>query len=605
MMRVDLARRSRRFGACITRTLARGAVLALFFGSSGAWATDVTLRLVDQNGDPIAASQFSTPVGLVGQEATVSLPAGTHVIRLLPGFDGRSQNASLYRDETINVSGTTQTIEFSWKTAPLSVEPLLDQHGDPIAASQFNTTYTVNLGIFPTGTTLTLPVTEDASQPATAGPEAGGYFVRLFPGLDGHPQSASLYRDHFGLGLSDGGASYGFVWKTASFTVEPLLDQFGDPILASQFNTTYTVNLGIFPTGTTLTLPVTEDASQPATAGPEAGGYFVRLFPGLDGHPQSPSLYRDHFGLALRDGGASYGFVWKTAPFSVEPLLDQHGDPIAVSQFNTTYTVNLGIFPTGTTLTLPVTEDASQPPTAGPEAGGYWVRLLPGIAGQPQTSSLSRDEFGLVHRESGTTFGSTWEVCDDSLHVVDASEAEVAGSSFTIESFTGRLPSGTPLVVPVNDDVFYPDLGGTFAGAYDVRIGLAPLDPLNGPFALELMSGSVFSPAFVGIGGGDFGLRCGLQPVSDLDHDGYPAPEDCDDSDPNVNPGGVDLPGDALDQDCDGEVSCSPAAPWKNHGAFVSCAAHAAKSLADAGRITEQQKDDLVEEAARSDVGKK
>ncbi len=48
------------------------------------------------------------------------------------------------------------------------------------------------------------------------------------------------------------------------------------------------------------------------------------------------------------------------------------------------------------------------------------------------------------------------------------------------------------------------------------------------------------------------GAAC--NPFPDFDGDGYPEWEDCDDTDPNVNPGATDdLCPDGVDQDCDGE----------------------------------------------------
>jgi len=90
----------------------------------------------------------------------------------------------------------------------------------------------------------------------------------------------------------------------------------------------------------------------------------------------------------------------------------------------------------------------------------------------------------------------------------------------------------------------------------------------------------------------------------DIDGDGYsPQCGDCDDNDASINPDATEIPGNDVDEDCDGNVICDSSATWKNHGQFVSCVANEAEALLDAGLITEEEKDAIVSAAAHSTVG--
>jgi hypothetical protein len=53
------------------------------------------------------------------------------------------------------------------------------------------------------------------------------------------------------------------------------------------------------------------------------------------------------------------------------------------------------------------------------------------------------------------------------------------------------------------------------------------------------------------------------------------------------------------------DIDCACDDDWKNHGQYVKCVAHATGALVEDGLITEDEKDDIVSDAAESDCGSK
>lgn len=93
---------------------------------------------------------------------------------------------------------------------------------------------------------------------------------------------------------------------------------------------------------------------------------------------------------------------------------------------------------------------------------------------------------------------------------------------------------------------------------------------------------------------------CGL-PVA---RSSLPTDEDCDDQNADIYPGAADLPGNTVDEDCDGTLACDPTAEWRYHGQFVFCVIRQCIRLRRDGLVTRRECRELMWDAIRSSVGK-
>lgn len=212
--------------------------------------------------------------------------------------------------------------------------------------------------------------------------------------------------------------------------------------------------------------------------------------------------------------------------------------------------------------------------------------------------------------------GEGWPTCNEgvSLELIDANQANDDPTNWECATTNyGDGDKGTP-----GAENGAPDLD-TDGDGYPADVDCDDSDPAVNPGATELCDG--IDNNCDGVTDEDTAADASTW-YADADGDGYgdagsstlacDAPtgyvedsNDCNDADPSVNPGAFEIPGNTVDENCDAIVLCHPSTGWKNHGKFVSCVAKEAEILLEEGFISEEEKDAIVSEAGKSDIGKK
>jgi len=451
----------------------------------------------------------------------------------------------------------------------------------------------------------------------------GTYTVEIIPGINGKRSGFFvLRRADLGIVVDGTTTELSFEWIVARDIPIALVDQHGIPILASQIDLQDIVSSGLvfgtFFNGNTVDLPITDVSVYPTMDGQFANGYEFVLHPGINGVAQRAVLSRSEEDVLVTALSGSISFEWIVQASIALEIVDQDAAPIPgseiVLQDFVSSAVMFGSFANGDTVDLPITDilvypDLRQPsgPSNNQFGNGYDFILFPGVNGILQRPHLQREDQNFLVSDISSLFRFEWIAAKCPLRVVDSQEAEVSASTIRFLEVPGQplYSTGTSVILPITDETIYGSLGGDIANGYEIRVAPGNLGGPTGVFDFEVLGDFGISPAFVSIEGTDFGLRCTEQATVDLDGDGFSAPEDCDDSDPNTHPGAPDLPGDVIDQDCDGTPSCDPCFGWRNHGHYVSCVAQTVEGLVNNGDLTQEEGDAIVSSAAQSDVGKK
>ncbi len=407
---------------------------------------------------------------------------------------------------------------------------LKDQNGNEISQSQL-LIYTNNGNfVFQQGDMVNVP--------------DGTYNIRLYPGIDGTKQINRdlLWREDTIMVVNPAIEVYDYTFHTGLLELD-LEDQHFNQVDQTQFRL-FGISLNVILPNNPIALPITNpDGLDPDLidfhnmGGSLINGYNITVYPGINGATQFDYLKRKEEFVEVfigdqnnNDPRNEYTFTWELGELEIH-VVDQNDQPIPQTQLLLP-SVGVGFFPPGASLTLPVTTSADN----GSLDNGYNLRIFPGVNGVAQSSVVAR-EVGdandpevlnctgtagsgapVVLVSSGTDMNDpivtketiTWKTVDCPLKIVTPAGqgvSEVPGSSARIPLSSGYITwnTGDNVVLPVNDPDEYCISPGSVAG-YEVEFLIPPSTQFQAGQPMILDQNGIFAPAFVDIGGIDYGL---------------------------------------------------------------------------------------------------
>jgi hypothetical protein len=260
-------------------------------------------------------------------------------------------------------------------------------------------------------------------------------------------------------------------------------------------------------TGSRISLVGTEQSWEtPATANLDFGPALFTIEPAFQGamfangwmRPPAPNgLTRDEF--LFVDGSPELVVVWNTAQVAMN-VVDPSQNAIAGASWG--FEGDGQWFGPGT-VTAPVTDESLYPSMSGASRDGWRFAVRAAFDGQ--AIDLNRAE---AREVDGSTSGLSfeWRQSACNMGVVDGAGVPIRGATWTM--FGHTFAAGDAITLPATD---YASAGGSLADGIPASV-FTNTSSGSGDATFEVNADGTLSPAFVTIGGGSFGLRCGVAP---------------------------------------------------------------------------------------------